>query len=96
MASSIAPGDAAAIARAVRELGDDPDRRARMATRNRARAEQLLSWTHGHGSLPLAVLPSFWTHGAAYEASVNVEVVARAVRGACAGNVARDAWRCAA
>ena len=37
-------GDAAAIARAIRELGDDPSRRARMATRNRARAESLLSW----------------------------------------------------
>jgi glycosyltransferase involved in cell wall biosynthesis len=37
-------GDPAAIARAIRELGDDPERRAAMATRNRARAESLLSW----------------------------------------------------
>lgn len=40
----VPPGDTAAIARAIRELGDDPDRRATMATRNRARAESMLSW----------------------------------------------------
>jgi glycosyltransferase involved in cell wall biosynthesis len=37
-------GDAMAIARAIRELGDDPARRALMRLRNRARAETLLSW----------------------------------------------------
>ena len=40
----VQPGDADAIARAVRELGDDPARRAEIATRNRARAESMLSW----------------------------------------------------
>jgi glycosyltransferase involved in cell wall biosynthesis len=40
----VAPGDAPAIARAIRELGDDPDRRTAMAAMNRARAEELLSW----------------------------------------------------
>jgi glycosyltransferase involved in cell wall biosynthesis len=40
----VRPGDADAIARAVRELGDDPARRAEIATRNRARAESMLSW----------------------------------------------------
>jgi len=40
----VQPGDANAIARAVRELGDDPTRRAEIATRNRARAESILSW----------------------------------------------------
>ena len=40
----VQPGDANAIARAVRELGDDPARRAEIATRNRARAESILSW----------------------------------------------------
>lgn len=40
----VPPGDVAAIARAVRELGDDPVRRAEIATRNRARAESMLSW----------------------------------------------------
>jgi glycosyltransferase involved in cell wall biosynthesis len=40
----VAPGDFVAIARAVRELGDDPVRRAEIATRNRARAESILSW----------------------------------------------------
>ena len=38
------PGDVSAIARAVRELGDDPARRAQIAGRNRARAESMLSW----------------------------------------------------
>ena len=37
-------GDCAAIAAAVRELGDDPSRRAAIALRNRARAEAMLSW----------------------------------------------------
>lgn len=37
-------GNHAAIARAIRELGDDPDRRAAMSARNRARAERHLSW----------------------------------------------------
>jgi glycosyltransferase involved in cell wall biosynthesis len=40
----VAPGDAGAIALAIRELGEDPARRAAMATRNRARAESMLSW----------------------------------------------------
>ena len=40
----VQPGDAHAIARAVRELGDDPARRAQIAMRNRARAEAMLSW----------------------------------------------------
>jgi glycosyltransferase involved in cell wall biosynthesis len=40
----VPPGDASAIARAVRELGDDPARRAEIATRNRGRAESILSW----------------------------------------------------
>ncbi len=40
----VPPGDSDAIAHAIRELGDDPERRAAMATRNRARAERLLSW----------------------------------------------------
>lgn len=40
----VPPGDFDAIARAIRELGDDPERRAAMATRNRARAERMLSW----------------------------------------------------
>jgi len=40
----VKPGDANAIARAVRALGDDPARRAEIATRNRARAESTLSW----------------------------------------------------
>jgi glycosyltransferase involved in cell wall biosynthesis len=40
----VPPGDSAAIARALRELGDDPERRACMAVRNRARAETMLSW----------------------------------------------------
>jgi glycosyltransferase involved in cell wall biosynthesis len=40
----VQPGDAAAIARAVRELGDDAARRAEIAQRNRARAESILSW----------------------------------------------------
>ena len=40
----VPPGDSDAIARAIRELGDDPERRAAMATRNRARAERMLSW----------------------------------------------------
>jgi glycosyltransferase involved in cell wall biosynthesis len=40
----VPPGDSAAIALAVRELGDDPGRRAAIALRNRARAETMLSW----------------------------------------------------
>lgn len=40
----VAAGDAAAIARAITDLGDDPDRRAAMASRNRARAQAMLSW----------------------------------------------------
>ena len=40
----VKPGDAQAIAGAVRELGDDPTRRAQIAARNRARAESILSW----------------------------------------------------
>ena len=40
----VTPGDAPAIAGAIRELGEDPERRAAMATRNRARAESMLSW----------------------------------------------------
>jgi len=40
----VSPGDSAAIALAVRELGDDPARRAAIALRNRARAETTLSW----------------------------------------------------
>jgi glycosyltransferase involved in cell wall biosynthesis len=40
----VSPGDPSAIARAVRELGEDPARRAQIATRNRARAVSLLSW----------------------------------------------------
>jgi glycosyltransferase involved in cell wall biosynthesis len=40
----VPPGDAGAIALAVRELGDDPARRTEMGTRNRARAESMLSW----------------------------------------------------
>jgi glycosyltransferase involved in cell wall biosynthesis len=40
----VVAGDAAAIARAITELGDDPARRAAMAAGNRARAVALLSW----------------------------------------------------
>ncbi|MDQ2768789.1 MAG: glycosyltransferase [Gemmatimonadota bacterium] len=40
----VPPGDPDAIARAVRELGDDPARRVEIARRNRARAVSLLSW----------------------------------------------------
>jgi glycosyltransferase involved in cell wall biosynthesis len=40
----VSPGDSVAIAQAVRELGDDPPRRAAIALRNRARAETMLSW----------------------------------------------------
>jgi glycosyltransferase involved in cell wall biosynthesis len=40
----VAPGDSAAIALAITELGEDPARRAQIATRNRARAESMLSW----------------------------------------------------
>ncbi|HEV7705760.1 MAG TPA: glycosyltransferase family 4 protein, partial [Gemmatimonadaceae bacterium] len=40
----VQPGDAPAVARAVCELGDDAARRAQIATRNRARAESMLSW----------------------------------------------------
>jgi glycosyltransferase involved in cell wall biosynthesis len=40
----VAPGDVEAIARAVRALGGHPERRARIAATNRARAESMLSW----------------------------------------------------
>jgi glycosyltransferase involved in cell wall biosynthesis len=40
----VAAGDCTAIARAIRELGEDPERRALMSARNRARAEATLSW----------------------------------------------------
>jgi glycosyltransferase involved in cell wall biosynthesis len=45
----VAPGDCAAIARAICELGEDPERRALMSARNRARAETLLSWEAAAG-----------------------------------------------
>jgi glycosyltransferase involved in cell wall biosynthesis len=40
----VPPGDVAAIAVAVRELGEDLPRRTAIAIRNRARAETMLSW----------------------------------------------------
>jgi glycosyltransferase involved in cell wall biosynthesis len=40
----VAPGNPGAIALAIKELGEDPARRAQMAMRNRARAEEMLSW----------------------------------------------------
>ncbi|MEP7086848.1 MAG: glycosyltransferase, partial [Gemmatimonadota bacterium] len=40
----VPPGDANAIAAAIRELGDDHARRTAIAARNRARAEAMLSW----------------------------------------------------
>ena len=40
----VKPGDAEAIARAVRALGDNAARRAQIAARNRARALSILSW----------------------------------------------------
>src|SRR5665213_2969397 len=46
----VAPGDSIAIARAIRELGEDPERRALMSARNRARAEAALSWDTAAGS----------------------------------------------
>ncbi len=41
----VTPGDSEAIAAAVRALGENPVRRAEIATRNRARAESMLSWS---------------------------------------------------
>ncbi|MBA2683406.1 MAG: glycosyltransferase [Gemmatimonadaceae bacterium] len=40
----VPPGDANAIAGAIRELGDDDARRTSIVARNRARAEAMLSW----------------------------------------------------
>ncbi len=40
----VPPGDVTAIARAIRELGDDAERRSAMSARNRAKAVALLSW----------------------------------------------------
>jgi glycosyltransferase involved in cell wall biosynthesis len=42
----VAPGDIAALAAAIRYLGDDPELRARMAAENRSRAVATLDWTH--------------------------------------------------
>jgi glycosyltransferase involved in cell wall biosynthesis len=46
----VAPGDCAAIARAIRDLGEDPERRAIMSARNRTRAETTLSWDTAAGN----------------------------------------------
>jgi glycogen(starch) synthase len=40
----VTPGDSTSIAAAVTSLGDDPVRRAEIGSRNRARAESMLSW----------------------------------------------------
>jgi glycosyltransferase involved in cell wall biosynthesis len=42
----VAPGDIAALAAAIRYLGEDPELRARMAAENRSRAVATLDWTH--------------------------------------------------
>jgi glycosyltransferase involved in cell wall biosynthesis len=42
----VAPGDAAALASAIRYLGEDPELRTRMADANRRRAVATLDWAH--------------------------------------------------
>jgi glycosyltransferase involved in cell wall biosynthesis len=41
----VSPGDVHALAGAIRYLGEDPELRAEMALRNRAKAEATLEWT---------------------------------------------------